>query len=860
MNNTSNSFSIQTKVLQFLTNNQIELPANHTIKFNEIVNYRSVHDEKESSYYIFNHHGNERQATLIFGSHRLNFQKKVIIDLKNDNEIKAIRQHSQPQPQAQQEQKIAKKKWKKQFILDTYRSALANSQKENYKKHVENHKYITNANTKIAHHKIKLQITANLHRFSVSDTKTSRDCLCTFYEHSETSKIQGFEKIYYDDQGKCQKKAFGSKKNAMCVFGDLELADTIYILEGVKDSLIAHQLTDQASVCVYGKCNFENVAKHFKLTFNQKSIVIVADADAVDETKKIAERLGVECIVPTFTDDELKENNNDLFDFLARNGVDETMKFLTKKQEKNHDDIFYRVQSIAVTTTHNKKTKVRKAQDIMFDIAEKLTYAIDLDENCYAIIDVNNCKKTYAVAQNSMFTKLLEDLIRSLEKRHAYRLYKGFSGQDWAKVLSVIQMIARANVSERKKAFVRFGYHDDNYYIDLCNDKSEVLEISSDSVRIIGESPVLFIKSKSQKSIDISDDDLKNGCIDDVHLLFKHINVKEALQPLVVMFLLSCMTEPPYAIAYITGSKGSGKSTLAYVLKDLIDSQEASTVNWHKDNLELLSFMKSNACLSYDNVDQISKDNQDFLCKITFSKGFSLRARALYSAHEICTTRQVPVIINAVFSGSLATDFKDRCLDFELDKLNSDQLKVSNKIWKKRYESDKAKIRVALFKLLSLYVKAKKTEDETVKQAIKQVCDDYRSTKRLRDIVEMMTTIELMSNACDNSKFYSLGATYDAYEQMTSDSMFDQLFRNQFMAWLVDNLKNHRILSTGYGYTLTDLLEKYKRSVVTDSKTLSARKIGGYLRFYEDHLKNLKITFKTRRKTSGIIYLFSVVH
>lgn len=88
-----------------------------------------------------------------------------------------------------------------------------------------------------------------------------------------------------------------------------------------------------------------------------------------------------------------------------------------------------------------------------------------------------------------------------------------------------------------------------------------------------------------------------------------------------------------------------------------------------------------------------------------------------------------------------------------------------------------------------LQTKAQQSQND----ALFHACEQFRSTKRLRDMIAMMTRIEHICQENPSLNFYGIGTTYRSYESLADNSMFEQLHRNSFMTWFVDIFKNNRL-------------------------------------------------------------------
>jgi hypothetical protein len=150
------------------------------------------------------------------------------------------------------------------------------------------------------------------------------------------------------------------------------------------------------------------------------------------------------------------------------------------------------------------------------------------------------------------------------------------------------------------------------------------------------------------------------------------LNVREADRPLVVGWLLSCLTpDGSKPILVFSGEKGSGKSSAATLLKRLADPTKVSKLSTVGDSRTVAVAALNRWVLCYDNLTHLSVEQQDLLCCISTGAGYS--HRTLYTdLEETFLEFRRPQILTGIDLVPTRSDLLDRCLLVRLERISEE--------------------------------------------------------------------------------------------------------------------------------------------------------------------------------------------
>ena len=263
-----------------------------------------------------------------------------------------------------------------------------------------------------------------------------------------------------------------------------------------------------------------------------------------------------------------------------------------------------------------------------------------------------------------------------------------------------------------EEVYVRTALVGDKVYLDLANDKWEVLEISADGYRVVTECPVQFRRLSGMKALPYP---VAGGSLE---LLRKYLNVRgEDDWRLIVAYLLSTLNKGPFWMLVIQGEPGSAKTTLSGIVKSITDPHELLVRSAPHSVEDVIIGARNSWILSYDNMSRIEPWLSDILCQV--STGAGLGKREKYTdLDEILVRVQRPTIFNGV-GFILRSDFSNRALSVGLRKIAKPM--SQKKLWRE-FESDHPLILGALLNVVASILK-RLPEVETQELVLTRMAD-----------------------------------------------------------------------------------------------------------------------------------------
>jgi hypothetical protein len=254
-----------------------------------------------------------------------------------------------------------------------------------------------------------------------------------------------------------------------------------------------------------------------------------------------------------------------------------------------------------------------------------------------------------------------EFLRRILWVRHQ----RTINSEGWSQAIGTIEALAKDKKAPEREAFLRVARHEGSIYIDLATEDWRIVRVSPDGWEIIpyADCPVRFYRADCQRPLPIP---ARGGSLDG---LWQLLNFKEADRPLVLGWILGCLTpDGPKPILVLTGEKGAGKSSAATLLKRLTDPTRVSKAGEVGDEREVAASARGRWVLAFDNLTHLSTDQQNLLCRVVTGEGFT--HRTLYTdLEETFFEYHRPQILTGVDLVPTRGDLLDRCLIVRLERI-----------------------------------------------------------------------------------------------------------------------------------------------------------------------------------------------
>jgi hypothetical protein len=302
----------------------------------------------------------------------------------------------------------------------------------------------------------------------------------------------------------------------------------------------------------------------------------------------------------------------------------------------------------------------KKQPDQLIALAEDgavLYHAPDM--TLFADIDANGTRQTWRL-QDRGFKNWLGLAY--------YRKYKGApSSEALRSAMAVISAKAQYD-GETQQVCTRVGAQDGKFYLDLCNDRWQAVEIDASGWRIVDAPPIRFRRSANMLPLPMP---VRGGHIDE---LKPFLNVKRDSDFLLVVASVLAALRPhgPYVVLVLLGEAGAAKTSATERLLALVDPQKAEARTLPKEEQDLFIAASNAHMLAYDNVSYLRDWLSDAFCRISTGAGWA--ARRLYTDdEEVILNVTRPILINGISSFVTRGDLTQRSLPVLLEVIADDK-------------------------------------------------------------------------------------------------------------------------------------------------------------------------------------------
>lgn len=253
---------------------------------------------------------------------------------------------------------------------------------------------------------------------------------------------------------------------------------------------------------------------------------------------------------------------------------------------------------------------------------------------------------------------------------------KGLRPQVFNDALPTLEAKARYKGQEHP-VFIRIGAHEGNIYIDLCNEKWEVVEVTPAGWKVINNPPVRFVRTNGMRPLPHP---ATGGSIEE---LWRFVNVKNQQDRILTVSWLIAALRPtgPYPVLDVQGEQGSAKSTNSEVFRNLVDPSKSPLRSLPRDERDLVISAHNSWVLCFDNVSYLHGWLSDALCRLATRGGFS--TRQLYTdTEEVIFDGTRPIILNGIHSTVEREDLRDRAIILSLPPIQENEFIPEEEFWK----------------------------------------------------------------------------------------------------------------------------------------------------------------------------------
>jgi energy-coupling factor transporter ATP-binding protein EcfA2 len=284
------------------------------------------------------------------------------------------------------------------------------------------------------------------------------------------------------------------------------------------------------------------------------------------------------------------------------------------------------------------------------------------DDECYITFLHGDHSETYPIGE-SRFTRYLGYLWR----RETGRTLESSVIDE---TCAALESEALWN-SEKRRAWIRTAYHTtangiERIYIDLCNDKWEVIEIGEDidgGWRITTEAPVHFRRAKGMEPLPTP---VRGGKWDELRGLLNAEDEENWI--LIVSWLITALRphDLPYPLLAVHGEQDSGKSSMCRMLRGIVDPNYTSLIGAStRDERDLAIIARNSFVIGFDNLSGMKQWFNDVLCSLVTEGCFRTRKLRTDNEEVIFKARR-PMILNGINENVGQNDLRRRSLRINL--------------------------------------------------------------------------------------------------------------------------------------------------------------------------------------------------
>ena len=343
-------------------------------------------------------------------------------------------------------------------------------------------------------------------------------------------------------------------------------------------------------------------------------------------------------------------------------------------------------EDLAADKDDRKPTQSTK----LIEIAGDAELFRDPNGETYATIQVNDHKETWRLKTGGFRNWLLG------------RYYKETGGSANAQALQDALGVLNAKATfegPENPVFLRVGAANGRTYVDLCNDKWEVVEIGPDGWRVISDPPVKFRRTPGMLALPYP---VAGGAIEELR---QFVNIgSDADWVLFCSWLVQALRPVgPYPVLAFHGEQGSSKSTSQTFARCLIDPNASPLRTEPRSEHDLIIAANNGWVIALDNLSNVSIGLSNSLCRLSTGGGFSVRQ--LYTdSEEVLYNTMRPAMLNGIAEVVNRSDLLDRTLIVYLPRITEDNRRTMAEL-SAEFESARPRVLGALFNAVSAALK-----------------------------------------------------------------------------------------------------------------------------------------------------------
>lgn len=461
-------------------------------------------------------------------------------------------------------------------------------------------------------------------------------------------------------------------------------ADWVFVCEGEKD---ADRICNEGGTATTNPLGAGKWRDEYSAYLADRTVAIVADNDCPgrDHAQVVAASLLPGAAVVKIVDIPVMEKGADVSDFLDGDGSLSELLELAETtapwQPEDSDDLPEHAKSLEP----DEQSDAQSQRNRLLAIATECELFHDEFDQAHAAIEIDGHREIWGVDSR---------IFKSWLSREFYLKYGGVaSGTTIADVLEVVKGEGRFGGPQRE-LHNRVARYDDAIYYDLTNDGWQAVRITPEAWQIVDRPPIIFRRYQHQR------EQLRPERGGDVRLLLKHLHVKGQDGLLVIVEMIAAFVpDIPHPIVNPHGQPGAAKTSLCKIRRRIIDPSELEVASFPRGRNDLVQFLAHSYAPTFDNVENLSREVSDVLCRAVTGEGYA--KRALYTNDDdVIYTYQRCVALNGINVAAQRPDLLDRSILIELQPIQKSNRRLESELFA-AFEADRPLILGAVFDVLS---------------------------------------------------------------------------------------------------------------------------------------------------------------
>jgi hypothetical protein len=312
---------------------------------------------------------------------------------------------------------------------------------------------------------------------------------------------------------------------------------------------------------------------------------------------------------------------------------------------------------------------------ILIEIASTAcTFVHNQDSDPYAILTIGNVRQCWHL-QSKSYGEWLS---------HSFYKQEGTAPSELSIRAAINALTGKAKFEgDEISVHVRIAKHDGAYWLDLCNDAWQAVQITAAGWQVVDHPPVMFTRSSSMRPLPVPTAGTGN-----LSALWTVANIPESDHLMIVAWLLECFRpETSFVVLGLFGEQGSAKSSTQKALRNLIDPNRSNLRAAPKNKEDMFISARNSHMVSYENLSHLSAEYQDALCSVATGAGHA--SRTLYTnADETVIDLKKPIVLNGIPVVITAQDLVDRSITIDCPMLATPETEASlDAYWSENYAS-----------------------------------------------------------------------------------------------------------------------------------------------------------------------------